>query len=84
MIIDEIIAKYAVDANLFRLGSTNTKKKNSAPGLFYFFRLLYWGLTIGGFCPGGFCLGAFCRGAFELDSSIRQCSDETPLIQLGI
>ena len=26
-IIEEIIAKYAVDANLFRLGSTNPKKK---------------------------------------------------------
>ena len=25
-IIEEIIAKYAVDANLFRLGSTNPKK----------------------------------------------------------
>ena len=26
-IIEEIIAKYAVEANLFRLGSTNPKKK---------------------------------------------------------
>ena len=26
-IIEEIIAKYAVDANLFRLGSTKPKKK---------------------------------------------------------
>ena len=34
-IIEEIIAKYAVDANLFRLGSTNPKKKNPAPGFFF-------------------------------------------------
>ena len=33
-IIEEIIAKYAVDANLFRLGSTNPIKKNQAPGCF--------------------------------------------------
>ena len=31
-IIEEIIAKYAVDANLFRLGSTNPKKKIPDPG----------------------------------------------------
>ena len=32
-IIEEIIAKYAVDTKLFRLGSTNPKKK--APGCFF-------------------------------------------------
>ena len=30
-IIEEVIAKYAVDANLFRLGSTNPEKKYPAP-----------------------------------------------------
>ena len=30
-IIEEIIVKYAVDANLFQLGSTNPKKKYPAP-----------------------------------------------------
>ena len=29
-----IIAKYAMDANLFQLGSTNPKKKIPAPGFF--------------------------------------------------
>ena len=32
-IIEEIISKYAVDANLFRLGSPNPKK-NSVPGFY--------------------------------------------------
>ena len=32
-IIQETIAKYAVDANIFRLGSTSPKK-NPAPGFF--------------------------------------------------
>ena len=42
-IIEEIIAKYAVDANLFQLGSTNPKK-NQAPGFFF---LLYRELIVG-------------------------------------
>jgi len=29
-----IFAKNAIDANLFRLGSINLKKKNPAPGFF--------------------------------------------------
>ena len=33
-IIEKIIVKYAVDANLFRLGSSNPKKKFPAPGFF--------------------------------------------------
>ena len=44
-IIEEIIAKYAIEANLFPLGSTNPKKKNQAPG---FFLLLYQELIVGG------------------------------------
>ena len=35
-IIEKIIARYAVDANLFRLGSTNPKKKSSPCFFFYF------------------------------------------------
>ena len=31
---EENIAKYAVDANLFQLGSTNRKKRYPAPGCF--------------------------------------------------
>ena len=46
-IIEEIIAKYAVDANLFRLGSTNLRKKNPAPGYFL-------GFYTEGFLSGGF------------------------------
>ena len=33
---EEIIAKYAVDANLFRLGSTNPKNKYPAPERFFY------------------------------------------------
>ena len=58
------IAKYVVDANLFRLESTNPKKNNSAP---VFFWLLYRGPIPGGLCPGGFCPGDFCRGTFDLE-----------------
>ena len=54
-IIEEIIVKYAVDANL----TQTHPKKNPAPG---FYLLLYRGLIVGGFCPG-----AFCRGAFDLE-----------------
>ena len=43
---EETFAKYAVDTNLFRLGSTNPKKINPAPG--FFFLLLYQGLFVGG------------------------------------
>ena len=50
-IIEKIIARYAVDANLFRLGSTNPKK-NSTPGFFL------------AFIPGAYCRGAFVRGLF--------------------
>ena len=48
-IIEEIIAKYAVDANLFRLGSTNPKKKIQP--LFFF-----WA-----FIPGAYYREAFVR-----------------------
>ena len=41
---EENFAKYAVDANLFRLGSTNPKKKSSP---WFFFGLLYRGLIAG-------------------------------------
>ena len=34
-IIEENIAKYAVDANLFRLGSTNPKKKIPSAGVWW-------------------------------------------------
>ena len=51
-IIEEIIAKYAVDNNLFRQGSTNPIK-NPAPG-FFFFCFYTGGLLSGGFCPGAF------------------------------
>ena len=49
--LPRIIAKYAVDANLFRQGSTNPKK-NPAPGYFW------------AFIPGAYCWGAFVRVAF--------------------
>ena len=51
-IIEEIIAKYAVDANLFQLGSTSPKKKSSS---WFFFR---------DFIPGAHCQGAFVQVAF--------------------
>ena len=50
MIIEEIITKYAVDVNLFRLESTNPKK-NPASGFFL------------DFIPGTYCRGAFVRVA---------------------
>ena len=37
---EETIAKYVVDANLFRLSSTNSKKKYPAPG--FFMHLLFF------------------------------------------
>ena len=43
-IIEENIVKYAVDANLFQIGSTNPKKNPAR----FFFSLLYWGLIVGG------------------------------------
>ena len=49
-----IIANYAVDANLFRLGSTNPTK-NPAP--VFFFCFYTGGLLLGGFCPGTFVGG---------------------------
>ena len=52
-IIEEIIAKYAVAANLFRLGSTNPKKKIPAHGFFL------------AFIPGAYCRGAFVRVASD-------------------
>ena len=55
--IEDIIAKYAVDANLFRLGSTYPKKKSNP---WYFFGLLYREL-IGGVA---FVWVAFVRGLF--------------------
>ena len=57
-IIEEIIAKYAVDANLFRLGSTNPKEKSNP---WFFLGFYTGGLLSGGFCPGYFCPGAFGR-----------------------
>ena len=59
-IIEEIIANYAVDANLFRLGSTNPKK-NPAP---FFFGFYTGGLLSQGFCQSGFCPGGFWPGGF--------------------
>ena len=61
---EETIAKYAVDANLFRLGSTNPKKKIHP---LFFGGFLYRRLIVGGFYPGGFCPGAFCWGALNLE-----------------
>ena len=49
-IIEDIIAKYANDANLFQLGSTNPKKKNPAPDFFW------------AFIPGAYCRGLFVGG----------------------
>ena len=51
-IIEEIIAKYAVDANLFQLGSTNPKKKKSR--LFFFFSFILGGLLSRWLLPGVF------------------------------
>ena len=48
---DETIAKYAIDANLFRLGSTKPKK-NSSPWFFF------------GFYTGGLLSGFFVRRLF--------------------
>ena len=50
-----IIAKYTVDANLFRLGSTNSKKNIQS---------LVFCL---GFYTGGLLSGVFCPGAFDLE-----------------
>ena len=50
-IIEELIANYAVDVNLFRLGSTNSIKKSSP----WFF------------LGGAFIRGAYCPGAFDLE-----------------
>ena len=58
-IIEAIIMKYAVDANLLRLGSTNPKKIQP---LVFFLGFYIECLLSGGFCPGG-----FCRGAFDLE-----------------
>ena len=55
-IIEEIIAKYAVDTNLFRPGSTHPKKKSSP---LFFLGFYTGGLLSGDFCPGGFCPEAF-------------------------
>ena len=49
---EETIAKYAVDANLFRLESTNPQKKIPAPGFFV------------AFIQGAYCRVAFVRVAF--------------------
>ena len=59
-VIEEIIARYAVDANLFRLGSTNPKKRNPTPVFFVvFFRLLYRGLIVGRLLSGWLLSGGF-------------------------
>ena len=49
--LPRIIAKYAVDANLYRLGSNNPKKKIRP---LVFFWLLYRGLIVVGLLSGGF------------------------------
>ena len=59
IIIDEIIVKYAVDGNLFRLESTNLKKKIQP--------LFFLGFYTEGLLSGGFCPGTFCRGPFDLE-----------------
>ena len=56
-IIEEVIAKYAVDTNLFRLWSISPKKNNPAPGIFS------WSFIPGAYCRGG----GFCPGAFDLE-----------------
>ena len=50
-IIEEIIAKYAVDAKLFRLGSTNPKK--NVASRFYLFMGFYTGGIKAHFIVGG-------------------------------
>ena len=60
-IIEKIIANNAVDANLFRLGSTNPKEKIK-PLVFlldFCFGFYTRGLLSGGFYPGDFCPGGF-------------------------
>ena len=55
---EETIAKYAVDANLLRLGSFNPEKKIQS--LFFFF-FLYRGFIVGRHLSlGGLLLGGFC------------------------
>ena len=53
-IIEEISAKYAVEANLFRLGSTNPKKKSS-PWFFFcsFMEAYCWGAFVQRLFVGG-------------------------------
>jgi len=60
-IIEDIITKYAVDANLFRLGSTLKKKIQSL--LFFFFA----------FIMGAYCRG----GAFDLEPYNTYCCELT-------
>ena len=64
-IVEEIIAKYTVDANLFRQGSTNPKKEY--PAFDFFLGSYTGGLLQRGFCPVGFYPGVFCREAFDLE-----------------
>ena len=59
-IIEEIIAKYAVDASLFRLGSTNPEKKSSP----WIFISLFWAFIPGANVRGAFVRVAFARGLF--------------------
>ena len=66
-------AKYVVDANLFRIGSTNPQKKIQP--------LFFWGFYIGGFCPDAFCLEAFCRGIFDLEPNCHGSLSYHSLIQ---
>ena len=54
-IIEEIMVKFAVDANLFRLGSINPKKKSSP----CFFWLIYRGLIFGWLLSGDILSGGF-------------------------
>ena len=64
MIIEEIIAKYDVDANLFRLGYTNPTKKIQ---ILVFFGLLYRRLIVG----GAFVRVVFVRGLLSGGFSSR-------------
>ena len=61
-IIEEMIGKYAVDANLFRLGSTNPNKIKSSPC--FFFRILHQGLIVERLLSRWLLSGGFLSGSF--------------------
>ena len=62
---EETIEKYAVDANLFRLGSANPKKKYPAPGFFID------NSTVGGIFPVEFSRWNFPRWNSPMHASGR-------------